>query len=77
MKGNGDGGIDIGVVTVGEGWVMFRAGITPTTDLGRVPSLLNETMLTWAKANPTARVRSTLSIVENGNTVTIHVWFDC
>jgi hypothetical protein len=58
-----------------RGGHQFRAGITPTTDLRRVPGLLDQTLIAWLKANPKFKVISTLPIVEEGNTVAIHVWF--
>jgi hypothetical protein len=58
-----------------RGGHQFRAGITPTTDLRRVPGLLDQTLIAWLKANPKLKVISTLPIVEEGNTVAIHVWF--
>ena len=76
MKGNGDGKIEIDVLALGEDCVVFQAGITPTTDLRRVPRLLGETLIAWLSENPTVRIRSALPIVEDGNTVAIHVWFD-
>jgi hypothetical protein len=33
MKGGGDGKIEIGIVPLSDGWVMFRVGITPTTEM--------------------------------------------
>ena len=75
MKGNGDGKIEIGVVEMGKGWVMFRAGITPTTDVRRVPTAINEVMTAWLKERASLLVRATLPIVEEGNTVAVHVWF--
>ena len=75
MKGNGDGKIEVGVETKAEGWVVFRPGITPTTDMRRVPTALSEIMSDWLKDRPNLQVRTTLPIVEDGNTVAIHVWF--
>jgi hypothetical protein len=75
MKGNGDGGIDVGVVEMGQGWVQFRAGIGPSTDFERVPGLLGETMVGWLGAHPGVRVRTALPIVQGGYTVAIHLWY--
>jgi len=30
----------------------------------------------WLKQTPSLKVRATLPIVANGNTVAVHVWFD-
>ncbi len=76
MKGNGDGKIEIGVEIKTDGWVMFRAGITPTIDIRQVPNALSEIMSAWLKDRPDLHVRSTLPIVEDGYTVAIHVWFE-
>ena len=76
MKGNGDGGIDIGVVEMGRGWVLFRAGIGPSTDLERVPGLVSESLVQWLGSHPGVRVRTTLPIAQAGFTVAVHVWYD-
>jgi hypothetical protein len=72
----GDGKIEIGVVALSDGWVMFQAGITPTTDMTQVPTALNEIMSNWLKERTNLHVRAALPIVEDGNTVAIHVWFE-
>ncbi len=75
MAGNGDGKIEIGIVELGENWVMFRAGITPSTDLQEVPRAINEIMTNWLKERTNLHVRETLPITEEGNTVAVHIWF--
>jgi hypothetical protein len=76
MTGNGDGGIDIGVVESGRGHVLFRAGIGPSTHVERVPGLLGETLVQWLGAHPNVRVRTALPIVQGGSTVAIHLWYE-
>lgn len=39
-------------------------------------SYLNQHFYNWLQRNPEFNVRAVLPIVENGNTVLIHVWFD-
>ena len=53
-----------------------RAGITPTTHMRQVPAALNEIMSDWLKKRTNLHVRTTLPIVEDGNTVAIHIWFE-
>jgi hypothetical protein len=76
MAGNGDGKIEIGIVPLAEGWIMFRAGITSGTDLSRIPTLLNETLIGWLKDRPNVQIRTTLPIVQDGCTVAVHVWYN-
>jgi hypothetical protein len=63
-------------VQLGDGWVIFRAGITPMTETERVPTAISEVMAAWLKERPDLHVRATLPIVEEGNTIAVHVWFD-
>ena len=42
MKGNGDGKIETGVVPIADDRVMFRSGITFTTEMRYVPTATNE-----------------------------------
>jgi hypothetical protein len=76
MKGNGDGKIEVGVMALSDGWVVFQAGITPTTDMRKAPTALNEIMSDWLKKRTNLHVRTTLPIVEDGNTVAVHLWIE-
>lgn len=67
--------VTIDRIDMGTGWVCFQAGEKPPPP-ERLPVYLNETFYTWLKRNPEFTVRATLPIVQNGNTVAIHVWFD-
>ena len=62
-------------VEMGSGWACFQAGENPPP-LEMLPGYLNHTFYSWLQRNPEFQVRTTLPIVENGNTVAIHVWFD-
>jgi hypothetical protein len=62
-------------VEMGTGWVCFRPGAkTPNAD--RLPGYLNRTLCIWLKQNPGLSVRAAIPIMENGNTIAIHIWFD-
>ena len=41
-----------------------------------LPLHLSKAVAAWQKQNPMLKVRATLPIVRNGNTVAVHVWFD-
>jgi hypothetical protein len=60
---------------MGTGWVCFQIGESPPP-AERLPSFLNNTFYTWLQRNPEFKVQATLPIVERGNTVAIHVWFE-
>ena len=51
-----------------------RFGQPPNPD--QLPGYLNHSFYTWLQRNPEFTVRAVLPIVENGNTVLLHVWFD-
>ena len=57
------------------GWSYFTPG-DPPPPADRVPAFLNLDVIRWLKENKQIRVRATLPMVENGNTVAIHVWYD-
>jgi len=69
-----------------EGYVIVRRTLAPGRVyliLGeplpppeQVPEVLNLGLMRWLKENRQIRVRATLPMVENGNTVAIHVWYD-
>ena len=67
--------ITIDHVEMGTGWVCFQAG-EQSQSPDRLPGYLNHTFTTWLRRNPEFKVRSTLPIAGNGNTVAIHVWLD-
>lgn len=70
-----DNEISIDRVELGSGWACFRAGKkSPAPEL--LPTYLNHVLFTWLQRHEEFTVRATLPIVENGNTVAIHVWYD-
>ena len=67
--------VTIDRIDMGTGWVCFQPGKnSPPPE--HLPALLNRSVCTWLKRNPEFTVRTVLPIVERGNTVAIHVWFD-
>ncbi len=60
---------------LGTGWVCFQGGETPPAP-DQLPMFLNEAMLDWLMRHPEFKVRTTLPIVCEGNTVALNVWFD-
>ena len=59
----------------GTGWAVFVAsGTAPKPE--DLPLYLSKAVAAWQKQTPTLKVRATLSIVQNGNTIAVHVWFD-
>ena len=71
-----DGKVTIDRIELGTGWVCFQPGSDRPPPFEQLPALLNETFYTWLQRNPEFKVQSVLPIVENGNTVLIHVWFE-
>ena len=61
--------------TLAPGWVYFTPGDPPPPP-ARVPAFLNLDLIQWLKENKQVKIRATLPMVENGNTVAIHVWYD-
>jgi hypothetical protein len=67
--------ITIDRMEMGTGWVCFQAGENPPP-LEELPAFLNQTFYSWLQRNPEFNVKTVLPIVESGNTVAIHVWFE-
>ena len=67
--------ITIDRMEMGTGWVCFQAGDNPPP-LEELPAYLNQTFYSWLQRNPKFNVKTVLPIVESGNTVAIHVWFE-
>jgi len=57
------------------GWACFLASGTPPK-ADELPLYLSKAAAAWQKQTPTLKVRATLPIVQNGNTIAVHVWFD-
>jgi hypothetical protein len=70
-----DSQITIDRLDMGTGWVCFEAGEKPPPP-GELPRYLNHMFYTWLQRHPEFTVRATLPVVENGNMVVLHVWFD-
>ena len=70
-----DNKVTIDRIDMGTGWVCFQPGENPPP-AENLPALLNHSFYTWLQRNTEFTVRTVLPIVESGNTVAIHVWFD-
>ncbi len=73
--GNGTGTVKVDAVRIASDCVLFHAGDPPPTP-NNLPLLLATALRDWLAANSACRVRDTLGIVVDGNTVALHVWFD-
>ena len=70
-----DNQVTITRVDMGTGWVCFQAGKKePTRE--QLPGFLAHAFYTRLQRNPEFKVRATLPVVSEGNTIAIHVWFD-
>jgi len=58
-----------------EGWVCFMTAEQPSKP-DEVPLYLSNAIAAWQKQTPTLTVRAALPIVQNGNTIAVHVWFE-
>jgi hypothetical protein len=67
--------VTIDRIEMGNGWVCFQPGEKPPSP-DQLPGLLNDCFYTWLQRNPEFNVRALLPIVEDGQTVLLHVWFD-
>lgn len=67
--------VTIDRIEMGTGWACFQPGEQPPNP-DQLPGYLNHSFCTWLQRNPKFTVRAVLPIVENGNTVLLHVWFD-
>jgi hypothetical protein len=72
-------GIDVVVDELAADWVMIHPVLSDfrkEVELERLPGLLNQTLIAWLRERPSAKVRSTLGVVEGGSTIALHVWLD-
>lgn len=76
MSGNGKHTLTIDVTPAAPGYVVVapRAGQGILPDA--TPVLLSCALRDWILERPSVSVRATLPIVQLGQTVAIHVWFD-
>lgn len=78
LGGNGDGTSQkklIHITVQGEGCVVLEPDAKQPPSLAELPIVLGQALLHWLKTNP-VRVRATLPISKDGNTVALLVWFD-
>lgn len=61
---------------VATGYVVFTCGSERPPPHEAMPLLLHKCVQKWVNQNPIIKIRTVLPIVEGGNTVAIHVWFD-
>lgn len=76
MTGNGKHTFTIDVAPVGPGYVIVapRAGQGEPPDA--TPFLLSCSLRDWLAERPSFRVRASVPIVQHGQTVAIHLWYD-
>ena len=61
--------------TLAPDWVYLTLG-EPSPPPEQVSGVLNLGLMRWLKDDKQIRVRATLAMVENGNTLAIHEWYD-
>jgi hypothetical protein len=74
--GNGSSKGFTNVALMGPGWVVIAASQSDPPPSDELPYALSQGLEQWLKSQPGIRIRSTLPIVKDGNTIGIHVWFD-
>ncbi len=78
LSGNGDGPAKqklIQITIQGEGCVTFEPAAKQPPPKEELPIILAQALMHWLKTNP-VRVRSSLPITKDGNTIALLVWFD-
>ena len=58
------------------GWVLFLPNPDRPPPSEALPAVLHGSVAEWVRRNSIITVRETLPVIENGNTVGLHVWFD-
>jgi hypothetical protein len=75
LEGNGHGRVNIVIHERGEGYIILAPDrIDKLAE--QTPIFLSRSLEAWQKENPACRVRCAAPIVNEGQTVAIHVWFD-
>lgn len=74
--GNGDSKGFTSVVPLGPGWVLFLASPSDPPPANDLPFALSQGLEQWLRSQPDVRVRCTLPITKDGNTIGIHIWYD-
>ena len=60
----------------GTGWVLFAPKSDEPPSPEATPMFLHKTISKWVEQNSIIEVREMLGLVQNGQTVGIHAWFD-
>ena len=61
---------------MGTGWVLFLPNPDRPPPPEVLPAVLHGSVADWVRRNSIISVREMLPLVQNGNTVGIHAWFD-
>ena len=59
-----------------QGHVVFYADDDHPPPAAELPTVLGHALQDWMGENPDVVVRSSLPIVQNGQTIAIHLWYD-
>ena len=59
---------------VEPGYLIFRG--TTNVPIEARPRFIESAIMRWQQQNPGLKIRTTLPLVSDGNTVAVHVWFD-
>jgi hypothetical protein len=68
--------VTINRLEMGMGWVLFVPNSDRPPPPESLPAALHGSVAEWVRQNSIIKVRDTLPVIENGNTVGLHVWFD-
>ena len=60
----------------GTGWVVFQACPDQPPPREETFMFLDSSVAQWLRQNPNIKVREMLGLVQDGNTVNVHAWFD-
>jgi hypothetical protein len=75
LEGNGHSRVNIVIHEKGEGYIIIAPDRVDKL-AEHTPIFISRTLETWQKANPACRVRCAVPIVNEAQTVALHVWFD-
>src|SRR5262245_39812619 len=75
QEGNGHGKVIIQVTDKGPGYVIICPEKIDVIAEG-TPVFISRTVESWLADRPGARVRCALPIVQDGQTIAVHLWFD-
>jgi hypothetical protein len=75
LDGNGHQREVIVTHSNGDGYILITAErLDKLTD--QTPVFISRTLESWQKENPACRVRCAAPIVNGGQTIAMHIWFD-